>query len=360
VDTNRRRPSASDFVARVEKPWQGFLSGRPERRTSYVNATQRQFDAIVDGDEAALAGVRGYHTVAMMAAVLDVPVSAVRHWVRGGLLQPTRRRKAIDWFDYAELVIGRRLARLHRAGFGLREIDARLAVLHPEGALAAARLLDRIVVDGRRLSVRRGDALLGGGGQRQLGFYAPDQPVDDESPVVFVVPGPGSQAATCRGRGGDLVPESPAEAELLALAADLDAAGEIEHATEALRALLQARGPDARVSFMLAELLYRAGDMTASRERYYAAIELDPDHLEARTGLGCVLAELGDHELAEAALDGVLMQQPDYADAHWHLAGILDSVGRWSDATRHLRTFLTLAPDSPWARTAMERLADRG
>jgi tetratricopeptide (TPR) repeat protein len=156
------------------------------------------------------------------------------------------------------------------------------------------------------------------------------------------------------------VPESPVEAELLTLAADLDAAGEIEHATEALRALLQARGPDARVSFMLAELLYRAGDMTASRERYYAAIELDPDHLEARTGLGCVLAELGDHELAEAALDGVLMQQPDYADAHWHLAGILDSVGRWSDATRHLRTFLTLAPDSPWARTAMERLADRG
>ena len=144
------------------------------------------------------------------------------------------------------------------------------------------------------------------------------------------------------------------------MAADLEAAGELEPATEALRALLQAGGPSARVTFMLAELLYRVGDLTASRERYYAAIELDPDHLEARTGLGCVLAELGDHELAEAALDGVLRQQPDYADAHWHLAGILDGVGRTFDATRHLRTFVALAPDSPWARTAIERLADRG
>jgi tetratricopeptide (TPR) repeat protein len=107
---------------------------------------------------------------------------------------------------------------------------------------------------------------------------------------------------------------------------------------------------------MLAELLYRAGDLTAARERYYAAVELDADHLEARSSLGCVLAELGDHELALAALDGVLRQQPDYADAHWHLAGVLHDVGREAESRRHLRTFLALAPESPWATTARERL----
>ena len=74
---------------------------------------------------------------------------------------------------------------------------------------------------------------------------------------------------------------------------------------------------------MLAELLYRAGDLTAARERYYAAIELDPEHLRDRASLGCVLAELEEQELALAALEGVLRQEPEYADAHWHMAGVL-------------------------------------
>jgi Flp pilus assembly protein TadD len=323
-----------------------------------VIPTQRQFDAIIDGDSSALAGVRGHHTVAMMAGVLEVPVTAIRHWVRGGLLRPTHQVAGIDWFDFSELVVGRRLARLLRAGFGLRELDTRLAALHPGGAAGAARDLERIVVDGRRLSLRCGSTLLGAGGQRQLCFYSPDLTAEDVPPVdVIPWSAPVNHTTTSVILDGEV---PPAEAELLAMAADLEAAGELEPATEALRALLQAGGPSARVTFMLAELLYRVGDLTASRERYYAAIELDPDHLEARTGLGCVLAELGDHELAEAALDGVLRQQPDYADAHWHLAGILDGVGRTFDATRHLRTFVALAPDSPWARTAIERLADRG
>jgi Tfp pilus assembly protein PilF len=69
-----------------------------------------------------------------------------------------------------------------------------------------------------------------------------------------------------------------------------------------------------------------------------------------------VLAELGDHELALAALEGVLRQQPDYADAHWHMAGVLTDIGRHDDAERHLRTFLALAPASPWAKLAREQL----
>ena len=357
--TDRGKPSLSPPVVPV---WAGHGSGRPQTagndRLSPVIPTQRQFDAIIDDDSAALAGVRGHHTVAMMAGVLEVPVTAIRHWVRGGLLQPTHHHAGIDWFDFGELVVGRRLTRLLRAGFGLRELDSRLAALHPQGAAGAARDLERIVVDGRRLSLRCGGDLLGPGGQRQLSFYTPALMDEDPPPVAVLAwsapaDGAASGAFTLDG-------EAPQEeAELLAMAADLEASGDLEPATEALRALLQAGGPSARVSFMLAELLYRVGDLTASRERYYAAIELDPDHLEARTGLGCVLAELGDPELAEAALDGVLRQQPDYADAHWHLAGILDSVGRVRDATRHLRTFVALAPDSPWARTAIERLADR-
>ena len=306
--------------------------------------------------------VRGLYTVPMMAAVLGVPMAAVRHWQRGGLLEPTRRAGALEWFDFQQLVVGRRLAHLLTGGLSLRDIDAKLATLAPGGAAEAARASGRIVTDGRRLSIRRDNRLLGAGGQLQFGFYA-ESLADDDGPMIM--PLAGSDAATSSTTSGSAIgisledlDEPTSMVELLDLAADLEAAGEFAEAAEAIRAVLQAEPPTAQVVFMLAELLYRAGDLTAARERYYAAVELDADHLEARASLGCVLAELHEHELAIAALEGVLRQQPDYADAHWHMAGVLDQVGRTDDATHHLRTFLALAPASPWAKLARQRLGE--
>lgn len=302
-------------------------------------------------------GVRRLYSVAMMADVLETPPAAVRHWIRGGLLCATKRTGSLEWFDFQQLVVGRALARLLAGGLSLREIDAKLAGLVPGGASEAARQSSRIVVDGRRLSIRRRGRILGSGGQMQFGFYtdglrgiAPAQ--QDDIPQVTR---PLNTTASMTTRDDENV-MPPTGTELLDLAADLEATGEFAEAAEALRAFLQAEGPSPAVMFMLAELLYRSGDLTAARERYYASLELDPDHVEARTSLGCVLAELGDHELAVAALKGVLRQEPDYADAHWHLAGVLHDCGRYTESRRHLRMFLALAPESPWAAIARERL----
>jgi tetratricopeptide (TPR) repeat protein len=109
--------------------------------------------------------------------------------------------------------------------------------------------------------------------------------------------------------------------------------------------------------FFLAELLYRAGDLAAARERYYAAIELDEDYVEARANLGCVLTELGELSLAEAAFRGALAYHPDYADAHFHLARLLDRTEQRHEASKHWRRFLDLAPASPWANEAYDRVA---
>jgi len=304
--------------------------------------------------------VRGLYTVPMMAAVLGVPVAAVRHWQRGGLLEPTRRAGALEWFDFQQLVVGRRLARLLAGGLSLREIDAKLATLAPGGAAEAARASGRIVTDGRRLSIRRDNRLVGAGGQLQFGFYAESLAGDDGPTIMPLCEATRTGSALASESEIDIslddMDEPTSTAELLDLAADLEATGEFAEAAEAIRAVLQAEPPTAQVVFMLAELLYRAGDLTAARERYYAAVELDADHLEARASLGCVLAELHEHELAIAALEGVLRQQPDYADAHWHLAGVLEQVGQADEAARHLRTFLALAPASPWAKLARQRL----
>jgi tetratricopeptide (TPR) repeat protein len=291
----------------------------------------------------------------MMADVLGAAPAAVRHWARTGLLASTRRAGSIEWFDFRQLVVGKTLVRLLAGGLSLREIDAKLGSLAPGGAAEAAQACERIVADGRRLSIRRAGRLLGAGGQLQFTFYVDGlQARDAEPPLPTVLPPRTVDVAV-----EDVVvePDEPTcVAELVELAADLEAAGEFPEAAEALRAALQAGGADAQIAFMLAELLYRVGDLSAARERYYAAIEIDADHLEARTSLGCVLAELGDHELALAAFEGVLAQQPDYADAHWHMAGVLFDIGHASAARRRLRTFLALAPESPWATLARERL----
>jgi len=295
------------------------------------------------------ADVHRLYTAAIMADVLRVPPAAIRHWCRAGLIAPAHVGGSVEWFDFEQLVVARHLARLLAGGLSLREIDAKLGGLVPGGAQEAALECERIVADGRRLSIRRDGQLLEAGGQLQFGFYTAS--LDAQQPPALVIRAPSAEPA-------EPMPTADCVGELLDLAADLAAGCEFAESAEALRAVLQAAGPTAEVTFMLAEVLYRAGDLTAARERYYAAIELDGDHLEARANLGCVLAELGDHELALAALEGVLRQQPDYADAHWHVAGILDGVGRRTEAARHLDTFLTLAPDSPWAAAARKRLAD--
>ena len=307
-------------------------------------------------------GVRRYSSAAMMAEVLGVPPAAIRHWIRGGLLEVAERSGSLEWLDFGQLVVGRHLAGLLAGGLSLREIDAKLAGLAPGGGPAAARAVDRVVVDGRRLSIDREGQLLGAGGQLQFTFYTDSLAAGRGAPrpaeaAIVELPLRDAGVGLDRANGSTPLPGGDVVAEILDLADDLEAAGEYIEAAEALRAVLQAQGPTAAVNFMLAELLYRAGDLTAARERYYAAIELDPDHLQARASLGCVLGELGEPELALAALEGVLRQEPDYADAHWHVAGVLAALGRDADARRHLRRFLALAPQSPWADLARERLA---
>jgi TolA-binding protein len=326
------------------------------------------------------------HTGGTLAAVLGVPESLVRHWLRRGLLSATRRAGSLAWFDFDQFVVGRRLAGLLARGLSPRDIERCLAELGSGSAALGARLPGRLVHERGGLAIYVDGHLLGPSGQRHLPFL--DEAVARESPGhpevdVLRVPAGGEtpEAATCPdgsmaaatlaacapgsarvGRSADEAAEAsdPLDFEprdFLDLAGDLAADGDLEAACEAIRALLQSRPPTAEAVFMLAEMLYRAGDLTAARERFYAAIELDPDHLMARMSLGCLLAELGERDLAIAALEGVVEQRPDFADAHWHLATVLEQAGNLPRSRFHLEEFVAVAPESPWATAARERLA---
>ncbi|HND50940.1 MAG TPA: MerR family transcriptional regulator, partial [Pirellulaceae bacterium] len=152
----------------------------------------------------------------------------------------------------------------------------------------------------------------------ELDDYAGDARSNATSNDRFAAIEAGSQS-TGDELNGDLEQLRPASAaELADQACQADEDGDLEGAVELYRAALAAGGPDASLCFQLAELLYRQGDLSAARERYYMAVEIDEDFVEARANLGCLLAELGQLELAAAAFEGALKFHADYPDAHYH------------------------------------------
>jgi tetratricopeptide (TPR) repeat protein len=214
-----------------------------------------------------------------------------------------------------------------------------------------------VVVEGRCLYVRRGHGLAEPGGQLLIDFDVPQSPEDEpthhEGPATIpLVAGDTLHKPSTRLRAA----HPYAAEDLRALAAEMNASGHPDQAIDAYRAVLFSGDATAEDHFAVAELLYEQGELPAARERYYMAIELDEEFVEARANLGCVLAELGELALAEAAFRGALEYHPDYADAHYHLARLMDRENRPAEAVCHWRLFMSLAPASPWADEARERV----
>ncbi len=206
-----------------------------------------------------------------------------------------------------------------------------------------------VIVEGKHILLRQGDGLIDAGGQMRLDFAAASRDAEEAA----LDP---SRQSTLALSGDTSEPPPASPEELVLWAAGLEEEGRLEQAAETYRAALVAGGPHAETNFLLAELLYRMEDLAGARERYYIAIEIDEDYVEARANLGCVLAEMHQPELAASAFAGALAFHNEYPDAQYHLARTLDQLGRSDEAAHHWRTFLELAPESPWAEEARERL----
>jgi tetratricopeptide (TPR) repeat protein len=295
---------------------------------------------------------RRLYTPAMLAELVGVPVAVVRRWHRRGLIKPVREVRRLPYFDFEEVATARRLAELLAAGVSPAVIERRLAELGrfvPGVDRPLAQL--SVIVRGSRLLLRQGDGLVAPGGQMFFDFDATPPEADADASTA---PRPTSSLAeVLRSTEQPMSPQ-----DMLELAADLEDEGNFAAAIEVYRTHAAAAGSTAPVCFAMAELLYRLGDSAAARERYYMTIELDENYVEARANLGCVLAELGDRELAVAAFQGALAQHPEYADVHFHLARTLDELARNHEADQHWKQFLNLAPESPWAETARQRLGE--
>ncbi len=299
--------------------------------------------------------IRQLYTPAMLADLLGVSISVVRRWHRRGLIVPVREVHRLVYFDYQQVATARHLAKLLQAGASPLAIERKLAQLAhwlPDVERPLAQL--SIIVEGRDLLLRQGEGLIDVTGQRRIDFEASERSAetgDATFPTHVTAVYSLHDVWVDGGEKPDIT-----GAELKQQATELEEEGRLAEAVDLYRAILAMEGPDAEINFMMAELLYRLGDISAARERYYSALELDEDYVEARANLGCVLAELGQFDLAVAAFEGALSRHDDYPDVHFHLARVLDELGRDEAALDHWRFFLRLAPDSPWANEARDRL----
>ena len=166
--------------------------------------------------------------------------------------------------------------------------------------------------------MRQGDGLIEPGGQFRFDFEAAE----------------GRRPEPALPAGGETLPavadveSHPASAEeMCRLAAELEEEGQLPPPRRCIGRPWPPPAPAPKSASSWPNCSIGMGDLPAARERYYMAIELDEDYVEARANLGCVLAETGQRELAVAAFEGALRYHAGYADAHYHLARTLDDTG---------------------------------
>ncbi len=325
-----------------------------EGRLEIISETQLwQRLGLVEGEQF----VRRLYTPAMLADLLDVSVATIRCWHRRGLIIPAREVHRLPYFDFQEVATARHLAQLLAAGASPQAIEKKLAQLSrfiPEIERPLAQL--SVIVEGKQILLRLGEGLIEPGGQLRIDFEALEESLDGDARTADAEREPTVSLAEHLAEHSEYA--SPEE--MVRAAMEFEDAGQLDAAVEMLRAALTAGGPRPELCFQLAELLYRMGDLAAARERYFMAIELDEDFVEARANLGCVLVETGELDLAIAAFQGTLAHHCEFPDVHYHLARTFDELGREGEAESHWQEFLRLAPDSPWADEARARLTPLG
>ncbi|MGC3966248.1 MAG: tetratricopeptide repeat protein [Pirellulales bacterium] len=321
--------------------------GTPPDEVRVVSETQfRQLAGLDDTSH----DLHRLYTPAMLGDLLGVPTAAVRAWHRRKLIHAVREVRKLPYFDFREVQTARRLAELLANGATATEIARQLTALrrllpsveHPLEQLS-------VIVDGGELMLRQASGLVEAGGQYRIDFFNDGSQPDDDihSSAAATTPLPELT---------DGIAPPRTVKSLIAAAERCEEEGRLSEAAEAYRAALATSGPTAELCFALADVLYRMGDVAAARERYFMAVELNEDYVEARANLGCLLAEEGRYDLAIASLQGALAYHHDYSDAHYQLARVLDDVGRGDEARRHWQAFLDLSPASPWAADARRRL----
>ena len=285
----------------------------------------------------------GYTTRQVSDAVGFAPAK-VRHFVRRGLLSPSRGDAGEYHFSFQDIVLLKCAKRLLDADVSSHRTFAAMARLQ-----ALAQATDkplsalRICAAGAVVAVREANALWDAQtGQGQLDF-TPERRGDVRALVSRGVANKGQPkaATTPLNSRGNGEADSLDSDDWYNLGLDLEET-HAEKAPEAYgRALaLNPRNADAHVN--LGRLLQVDGDLKRATRHYQLALHASPAHQLAYYNLGTVFDELDELDAAV----GYYRQAPNVPDAHYNLARIYELRGDELASRRHMRRYKTLRSSS--------------
>lgn len=129
---------------------------------------------------------------------------------------------------------------------------------------------------------------------------------------------------------------------------------------EALNKAIEADPNFAAPCITLALLELKQGNIAEAAKASEKAIQLVPNHTEARYYHGMATADLGDLVKAEESLR-IVLASPEangFPRAHFLLGNVLVEKGQLQDAASHYRHYLELEANSRAAALARQRLEE--
>jgi len=272
------------------------------------------------------------YTPSMLAKLTGLPMPILRRLQKERLIMPIRHVFRLCYFDKEVILPLKIMQNMIAAGLSVPSAIDRLRKI----GRYKLETLSAIQLEGKDLIFTTEEGSVDQNGQKRFPFVEEAEPVsmpESFDPLTIL----------------DSIFEADTESNdpvmLCEAACELEARGNLEGAADLYRAALAAGGVNPQINFQLAEILYRLGDLPAARERYFSAIELDENFVEARANLGCVLAKLGRDDLATAAFRGALKLHPDYAEVRLHLGLLLKRQGRFDEAEEQFQLFKELMPE---------------
>jgi tetratricopeptide (TPR) repeat protein len=272
--------------------------------------------------------VRRLYTLAQLIELTGLKRGRLRGWIQAGLIVPIETVGGIGYFDFRQVVTAKTLLELTSKGVStarLKRSLEQLKALLPKVTqpLEQLALLEK---DGQIL-VRLDAGLVEPSGQIHLDF-------GEDKPALPVVQEDAGQWHT--------------------LARKHEADGFLADAVHSYYRALLIGGPDANISWSLANALYGLGRKEEASERLRQVLELNPQYAAAWNSLGIVLSELRRIDEAIRAFQRAI--ELGFADAHFHLAKLYEENGRQDDAADHWRIYLQQKPSGVWSSQARRKL----
>lgn len=273
------------------------------------------------------------YTAREVTAVLGVPASRLRSYVREGLLAPRTGQDGEARFSFGDLVLLRKAEGLIIAGrLAPRRVQRALRLLRERDADLALSKLD-LEAFGRQVVVSDGrHSWHPESGQLLLDL----RPRGERPGTVTPLRTPEDAATPAAARAGQEAPAATLTAqELYERGCALDELAPDEARLCYEGALL--KDPDhADAHVNLGRLLHEAGAPGEAMLHYRAALRARPRDAVAAFNLGVALEDLGAADEAMAAYQAALVADFRNADAHYNLARLHEQAGRAETAIRHL------------------------